>query len=279
MRESMKSFGVFHSSSTMTPQLADLLEQLGFGAIWLGMAEGNLRHAELLIESTDSITIATGIVNIWPYPADEVAQSFHRVEGAHPDRLMLGIGVGHPEAVGAQYARPYTALVEYLDQLDEEGVPTERRMLAALGPKVLALAAKRSAGAHPYLTTPQHTQRARSILGDGPLLCPEHKVVLRSDPITARALGRPIVHRPYLGLRNYTNNLRTLGYGEEDLADGGSDRLIDDLVIHGTDAQIADRLAEHLDAGADHVAIHLISDPDASVAQEYERLAAALGLI
>ena len=162
----------------------------------------------------------------------------HRVAAAHPGRFLLGVGIGHPEAT-QEYRSPYDTIVDYLDVLDAEGVPVEDRALAALGPKVLALAAERTAGAHPYLTTPEHTRHAREILGDGPLLAPEQKVVLDTDPVAARALGRPAVDRPYLHLRNYTSNLKRLGWTDADLADGGSDALIDALAVHGDAATVA----------------------------------------
>ena len=184
---------------------------------------------------------------MWSAPATEVAASHHRITAAHPGRFLLGVGIGHPEAT-QEYRSPYDTIVDYLDVLDAEGVPVEDRVLAALGPKVLALAAERTAGAHPYLTTPEHTRLAREILGEGPLLAPEQKVVLDTDPVAARALGRPAVDRPYLHLRNYTSNLRRLGWSDADLADGGSDALIDALVVHGDAATVAAGVRAHLDA-------------------------------
>ena len=175
---------------------------------------------------------------MWSAPAVEVAASHHRIAAAHPGRFLLGVGIGHPEAT-QEYRSPYDTIVDYLDVLDAEGVPVEDRVLAALGPKVLALAAERTAGAHPYLTTPDHTRQAREILGDGPLLAPEQKVVLDTDPVAARALGRPAVDRPYLHLRNYTSNLKRLGWTDADLAGGGSDALIDALAVHGDAATVA----------------------------------------
>ena len=199
---------------------------------------------------------------MWSAPATEVAASHHRITAAHPGRFLLGVGIGHPEAT-QEYRSPYDTIVDYLDVLDAEGVPVEDRVLAALGPKVLALAAERTAGAHPYLTTPEHTRLAREILGEGPLLAPEQKVVLDTDPVAARALGRPAVDRPYLHLRNYTSNLRRLGWTDADLADGGSDALIDALVVHGDAATVAAGVRAHLDAGADHVCLQLLTPPGA----------------
>ncbi|HEY9304596.1 MAG TPA: TIGR03620 family F420-dependent LLM class oxidoreductase, partial [Mycobacterium sp.] len=171
-------------------------------------------------------------------------------------RFLLGIGVGHREHT-QEYIKPYDALVDYLDQLDSAMVPTSRRVLAALGPKVLKLAAERSAGAHPYLTTPQHTAKARDKLGGSVFLAPEHKVVLSTDAAEARRIGRETVDH-YLGLSNYVNNWLRLGFSEDDVQKPGSDRLIDSVVAYGTVDQIAARLNEHLEAGADHVAIQVL---------------------
>ena len=253
-------FGVFRRNTALSPELAATLEELGYGAIWVGGSpDGDLREIEKLLDATSTIPVATGIVNIWKDGPREVAASYHRIEERHPGRFLLGIGVGHPEATGARYTKPYAALVDYLDELDAAGVPVQRRVLAALGPRVLKLSAERSAGAHPYLVTPEHTRRARDILGPGPLLAPEQKVVLETDPARARAIARPAVEKPYLGLVNYTNNLRTLGFGDGDLADGGSDRLIDALAIHGDTAAVTAGLTAHLEAGADHVSVNLIT--------------------
>jgi probable F420-dependent oxidoreductase len=255
-------YGVWRHVGGLTPELAVEVEALGYGAIWIGGSPpGDLRLAESLLDATERIAVATGIVNMWTTPAEEAAASYHRIEAAHPGRFLLGVGIGHPEAT-SDYRRPYATIVEYLDRLDAEKVPVDGRVLAALGPKVLKLAAERTAGAHPYLTTPEHTREAREIVGEGVLLAPEHKVVLDTDPERARAIGRPVVAKPYLGLRNYTSNLLRLGWTEEDLADGGSDRLIDALVAHGDAAAVAARLTEHLDAGADHVCAQVLPGAD-----------------
>jgi probable F420-dependent oxidoreductase len=165
--------------------------------------------------------------------------------------------------------------VGYLDELDAAQVPIGRRVLAALGPKMLKLSAERAAGAHPYLTTPEHTRRAREILGSGALLAPEQKVVLDADPVRARSLGRPAV-KPYLGLVNYTSNLRSLGYTDADLTGGGSDRLIDALVVHGDGATVAAGITEHLDSGADHVALQLLTPAGEDPVAGFTALARAL---
>ena len=269
------SYGIWRHFSGVGPELARLIESSGFGAIWLGGSPpADLASAEDVLDATESIVVATGIVNIWSAAAPEVADSYHRIEKKHPGRFLLGIGAGHPEAT-QEYRRPYQALVEYLDALDLGGVPLERRVLAALGPKVLKLSADRSAGAHPYLTTPEHTAEAREILGPGKILAPEHKAVLESDPMRAREIGRPPVNNPYLQLRNYTNNLERLGYSKDELGGGGSDRLIDALVAHGGADAIAARLREHLDAGASHVTLHSLPD-SADPSATYREVAAAL---
>ncbi len=254
--------GIWRHPSGLTPDLAAEVEALGYGAIWVGGSPaGDLGVVENLLATTDHIAVATGIVNVWKDDAATVAASYHRITARHPGRFLLGLGIGHPEAT-TQYQRPYAKLVSYLDELDELKVPAEGRALAALGPRVLRLAAERTAGAHPYLVTPEHTREARQILGEGPLLAPEQKVVFETDPERARAIGRPRVQQPYLGLTNYLSNLRRLGWTDADFADGGSDALIDALVLHGDAETIAHGISAHLEAGADHVAVQILdSDP------------------
>ncbi len=278
VRDHLGRFGVWRGSSQVTPELAVGLERLGYGTLWLGGSPaGDLVQAEQLLDATTTLSLATGIVNMWKDDAHVVAASFRRIEGRHPGRFLLGVGAGHREAT-AEYARPFETLAGYVDVLRDEGVPAESLVLAALGPRVLRLAAERAGGAHPYLVPPEHTRQARAILGPGPLLAPEQKVVLETDPQKARAIARPRVQNPYLGLVNYTANLRRLGWGDEDLEDGGSDALIDALVAHGSGEQVAARLAEHFAAGADHVCVQLLTEPDADLLEEFRRLAGALGL-
>jgi probable F420-dependent oxidoreductase len=278
VRERLGKFGIWRSASLVTPELAAGIEHLGYGALWLGSSpDGDLVQAEDMLAATTTLVLATSIVNMWKDPAAKVATSFARVADRYPDRFLLGVGAGHREAT-QQYARPYETLARYVDVLRADGVPRDGVVLAALGPKVLRLAAERTAGAIPYLVTPEHTRQARAILGPGPLLAPEHKVVLDAGPQRARALGRTRVGTPYLGLVNYTSNLRRLGWSGDDLADGGSDALIDALVAHGSPAQIAAQLARHLEAGADHVCIQLITEPGADPLPGYRDLAGALQL-
>src|ERR1039457_7350250 len=254
VRDHLGRFGIWRGGSQLTPELAAGLEQLRFGTLWVGGSpSGDLALVEQLLDATTTLTLATGIVNIWQDDAHEVAASFRRIETRHPGRFLLGVGAGHREAI-QRYAKPYETLVEYVDALLGEGVPEASLVLAPLGPKVLRLAAERPAGAHPYLVTPDYTAQARKILGPGPLLAPEQKVVISTDPAQARAIGRPRVEKPYLGLANYTANLRRLGWTDADLSGGGSDALIDALVAHGTADEVAVQLTGHFDAGADYVA-------------------------
>lgn len=277
MTPSVGRYGVWARHPQLTPDIAARIEELGYGALWVGGSpSGDLRVVEDMLDATTSLVLATGIVNIWSDDAATVAASFHRITARFPDRFLLGIGTGHREQVGDSYEKPYDALVRYLDELDAADVPADLRVLAALGPRVLRLAGDRTAGAHPYLTTPEHTREARAILGPAQLLAPEHKVVLAADPAQARAIGRPAVETPYLGLRNYVANLRRLGYTDDDLSGGGSDRLVDDLVAHGDAATVADRVSAHLDAGADHVCIQVLPGTDDSILPGLQKLATAL---
>lgn len=269
-------YGIWAVQDQLTPELAARIEQLGYGAIWIGSAPPDLRLAESLLGATERVVVATGIVNMWSSSASEVAASYARVAGRYPGRFLLGVGIGHPEATG-EYRNPYATIVSYLDELDAGGVPVEGRVLAALGPKVLALARDRTAGAHPYLTTPQHTREAREILGAGKLLAPEQKVVLDTDVRRARPLGREKVRNPYLKLSNYRRNLLRLGFTEEDL-DTASDALVDALVIHGDAGAVAAGLTAHLDAGADHVCAQILVREEAEYVPALTVLAAALEL-
>jgi probable F420-dependent oxidoreductase len=254
--------GFWRHPSELSPEVVAEVEALGYGAIWLGGSPGgDLKVVDDLLDTTEHLAVATGIVNVWKDDAATMAADYHRISARHPGRFLLGLGIGHPEAT-KEYRAPYATLVSYLDELDKLGVPVEGRALAALGPRVLKLAADRSAGAHPYLVTPEHTRLARQIMGPGKLLAPEQKVVLETDPERARAIGRPRVAKPYLGLTNYVSNLRRLGWTEADLANDGSDALIDVLAVHGDGDAIARGVTAHLDAGADHVAVQVLArDP------------------
>jgi probable F420-dependent oxidoreductase len=277
LKPELGRYGVWLGSRSISPGLARQIESLGYGAAWIGGSpDAALDWVEPALAETSSLQLATGIINVWSSPAGEVATSYSRIESAYPGRFLLGVGVGHPEHTEV-YKKPYDALVEYLDELDAACVPTSRRVLAALGPKVLALSAERSAGAHPYLTTPEHTAQARELIGNTVFLAPEHKVVLTPNANEAREIGRKTVDF-YLGLSNYVNNWRRLGFTDDDVRKPGSDKLIDAVVAHGTPDQIAARLNEHLEAGADHVTIQVLGGPDGKLIGALEELAEALKL-
>ena len=275
LKPGLGRFGVW-TFGEVKPEQAVEIEKLGYGAVWIGGSPaGDLNYVEPILERTETLQVATGIVNVWTAPAKQVAEAYHRIEDAYPGRFLLGVGIGHPEHT-EEYRKPYDVLVEYLDVLDEECVPTSRRVVAALGPKVLKLSAQRSAGAHPYLTTPEHTAQAREVIGNSVFLAPEHKVVLTRDADEARAIGRQTVDF-YLNLSNYLNNWKRLGFTDEDIAKPGSDKLIDAVVAHGTADDIAKRLGEHLEAGADHVTIQVLGGWD-KLLPTLTELAGPLGL-
>lgn len=274
----LRTFGAFGHHSVWQQLSGEQLreiESLGYGAIWAGGSPAaELSWVDPMLEETSTLKLATGIVNIWTAEPGPTAESFHRIEKAYPGRFVLGIGVGHPEA-HQQYRKPVEALTEYLDKLDEYGVPKDSRVVAALGPKVLKLSAERSAGAHPYLTTPEHTAEARKLIPEA-FIAPEHKAVLTTDPEKARAVGRKALEI-YLNLANYLNSWKRLGFTDEDVAKPGSDRLVDAVVAYGTPDAIAARLREHITAGADHVPVQVLTGPDKLVSALAE-LAGPLGL-
>lgn len=263
MSELLGKFGVWGSRYQWADRVDEVaeLESLGFGTFWVGGSPGSdLALPERLLGVTKSMTIATGIVNVWQTEPEDVSRSFHRIGS---DRLVLGVGVGHKQ-IDQAYEKPYPKLVSYLDRLN---VPADRLLLAALGPKVLELAADRTAGAHPYLVTAEHTAQARRVLGDK-ILAPEVTVVVEEDPEAARAIAREQLAY-YFTLTNYTNNWMRWGFSADEVAAPGSDRLIDALVAHGSPAQVAGKLRAHVDSGADHVAIQSLNG-------RYAELAAAL---
>ena len=278
LKPDLGRFGVW-TFGTPKPEQAVEIEKLGYGAVWIGGSPaGDLNYVEPILERTETLQVATGIVNVWTARAEQVAEAYHRIEDKHPGRFLLCIGIGHPEHT-EEYRKPYDVLVEYLDVLDAAKVPTSRRVVAALGPKVLKLAAQRSAGAHPYLTTPEHTGWARNLVGNTVFLAPEHKVVLTTseDAVDeARAIGRKTVDF-YLNLSNYLNNWKRLGFTDDDVAKPGSDKLIDAVVAHGSPDAIAKRLTEHLESGADHVTIQVLGGWD-KLLPTLTELAGPLGL-
>jgi probable F420-dependent oxidoreductase len=250
--------GLWVNHSRVSPEVANELEELGYSTIWLGTSPAaELDVVDPLLDATERLVVGTSIVNVWTAAATPVAESFHRLEARYPGRFMLGIGAGHREN-NADYRKPYEALVDYLDKLDGGGVPVRRRALAALGPRVLELARTRTAGALPYLITPDHTRGARARLGPEALLVAEQKVVLDDNPERAREVGRARVG-PYLRLSNYVASLRRIGFDEEDVTFPGSDRLVDALAVHGDVDTVAAGLRAHLAAGANQVAVQVLS--------------------
>jgi probable F420-dependent oxidoreductase len=250
------------------------IEQLGFGALWLGISP-SLEQARPFLGASSTMTIATGILNVWQHEPADVAAQHAELQREFGGRFLLGIGIGHPEAT-QEYAKPLTKMRDFFDGLDaaDPPVPRDERVAAALGPKMLDLSAERSLGAHPYFTPVEHTRSARERLGDGPLLAPEVTVVVDPDEQSARQKGREFATR-YLDRSNYRRNLLRLGFDESELGGGGSDRLIDAVVPHGPAEQVADAVRAHLDAGADHVCLQPVGHGPAPL-DDYRALAQAL---
>jgi probable F420-dependent oxidoreductase len=265
------------------------LEALGYSALWFPDAVGrdSLIAATLLLDATDRITAATGITPIYTRDAFAMNMGWRTIHAAHPDRFVLGLGVSHAPMVESirktEYQKPLTAMREYLARMDEglflasAAATPPVRVLAALGPKMLELARDQADGAHPYNVTPEHTKLARDVLGDGKILAVEQKAVLTNDVDEARDVGRRTL-AVYFGLPNYVNNWKRLGFTDDDVSGGGSDRLIDAMVVHGDEAAIKARVDEHRAAGADHVCVHLLPTPSqgAMPLAEWRRLATAL---
>jgi probable F420-dependent oxidoreductase len=282
-RMELGSVGVWWSGSwrvepESTRHPASELESLGYGAIWStgGFNPGLSARFDRLLASTKRIAIASGIVNIWKASPKELVPAVAELQARHPDRFLLGLGASHAQLIEG-FSRPYTHMVEYLDLLDaaDTSVGPDRRVLAALGPKMLELAARRAVGAHPYLVPVEHTARAREVMGKGPLLAPEVTVVLDTKARVARALARRFM-TGYLTMPNYTNNLRSLGFGDEDLRDEASNRLVDAVVAWGNPDVVAERVRQHHQAGADHVCIQVVTQDDAFPLEQYRELAGAL---
>jgi len=263
------------------------IEDLGYGALWIPETLGReaFTHSALLLGGTRRIPVATGIANIWARDPMAMAAAQKTLAEAYPDRFLLGMGVSHAPMVGMRghnYARPLTAMREYLDAMEHAPFmahPPPREpetVIGALAPKMLKLAAERTRGAHPYFVPPEHTKRAREIMGPKALLAPEQAAVLEKDADTARTIGRGHM-AIYLGLPNYVNNLRRLGFGDDDFKDGGSNRLVDAIVAWGDVDAIVKRVREHHDAGADHVCVQVLGpDPRALPLGDWRRLAPAL---
>ena len=250
------------------------MEALGYGTLWLGSSP-SVEQARPFLEASSTMTIATGILNVWRHQPADVAAADAAVRREHPGRFLLGIGIGHPEAT-SDYTRPLKTMREFFDGLDAapEPVPADERIAAALGPKMLDLAAERSLGTHPYFTTADHTRFARERIGAEKVVAPEVAVVVETDRDVSRRIARDYA-KLYLGLSNYTKNLLNFGFTEQDLADGGSDRLIDAVIPQGSPEQIAEALQPHFEAGADHVAVQPLGHGKPPV-EDYRALAAAL---
>ncbi len=247
--------GAYLTAAEATAAQAVALEEAGYGAVWLAASPAaDLLPAERLLDATSRIVVGTSVLNVWQADADEVADSYHRIARNHADRLLLGIGAGHRE-INAGYASPVAKVASYLDTLHAAGVPAGRVLLAALGPRMLRLAADRTAGTLTLQVTPEHTRRAREVLGPDKLVIPGHGVLLDTDAERARETGRAAV-RPMLGIANYAGNLRRIGYTDEDLTEPFSDRLVDALVLHGDEEAIVAGIRAELAAGADHVGLH-----------------------
>jgi probable F420-dependent oxidoreductase len=272
-----------------TGEAAAELDELGYKALWIPDISGDVfTPLNNLLAATKNITIATGILNLWMTTPKDAAEGYAAAVAEHGDRLMIGIGVSHQLLIdGAKapgtYEKPLTAMREFLDGLDaqpNDGIPQSNRMLAALGPKMLELAATRTRGTHPYLITPEYTARIRETIGDGPLIAAEQGVILETDPEKARTIGREAL-AGYLMLENYTNHMKRFGFTDDDVANGGSDRLVDALIAWGDEDTIAERVTAHYEAGADHVCVQVLRSGSgigsgATPLEEWRRLAPAL---
>jgi probable F420-dependent oxidoreductase len=271
-----------YGNAAESAEAAAELDELGFRALWIPDVGGQVFDAvDNLLAATKQTTIATGILNLWMHTPGDVAENFATLTAEHGDRFLLGIGVSHAPLIDSRepglYRKPLAATASFLDAIDatEQPVPVDRRVLAALGPKMLSLAAHRAGGAHPYLVTPDHTHQARAALGEGPLLLPEQTVILTDDADEARKIGTDWLSA-YLALPNYANNLLRSGFTPDDLAQV-TDRLFDAIIAWGDEEAIMRRVSEHFAAGADHVCIQaLTADPTAFPRDQWRRLAAAV---
>jgi probable F420-dependent oxidoreductase len=253
------------SDANLIASAAQEVEALGYGALWVGGSPpDDLELAESVLAATQRLVVGTSIVDIWRSKGDVLAASHARLSAQYPGRFYLGVGSGHAptaEALGQAYVKPLTKLREFLTG-KLASVPRSELLIAALGPKALETARDLTAGALPYLVPPQHTADARGILGPDRLLAPEQKVFLGTDPSVARGVARERL-KPYLGLPNYTTMLRRYGFGDDDLAGEGSDRLVDTAIVWGDGEAVRKGIDAHVSAGADHVAVQVLSvDPE-----------------
>jgi probable F420-dependent oxidoreductase len=273
-----------HGDEAEVTDAAAELDELGYSALWVpgGAPDGIFNRLSAFLRATQRATVASGILSVWAHDPQVVAAERAQLYDAYDGRFLLGLGISHAALVNsdddpARYKRPLTTMRAYLDSLEAAAppVPHEDMVLAALGPRMLALARDRTSGAHPYLVTAEHTRGARQILGDDKLLAPELGVVLESDPDRARTIARAHLEH-YLLLPNYANNLRRLGFGDGDFERGGSDRLVDALIAWGDEEDIERGVRAHTDAGADHVCLQVLTDGDALPREQWRLLASAL---
>ena len=264
--------------------IAAEVEQLGFSSLWIGGSPGGSARqfavAEAALSATRAMTVICSIVDVWSTPADESRRHRRALASQYPGRFVLGLGAGHKEAIepttGLRYANPLSRVSAYLDELDagEDPVPVSQRIVAALGPLMLRLAATRSLGAHCYEVTPDYVAKARSQLGPGPVIVPEQKLLAEADPATARRIGRERLAM-HLTLENYRRSWRRLGMDDRDFTGGGSDRLVDTLISWGPLERVIRRVDDHFDAGADHVAVHILGGAanDRHPVEEWRKMA------
>ncbi len=286
--------GLWHGPVDAHPSAAVIeaaqeMEAIGFRSLWLAEAVGRdpMVQAANILGQTKTLKLATGIANIYARDPMTMNAGQRTLAEAYPGRFLLGLGVSHGHLVAGirkhDYSKPYSYMVEVLAKMDSAlfmavGPATRpARVLAALGPKMLELAATQAEGAHPYFTTPDHTKLARDVMGPAALLAPEQMVCFETDPVKARETAR-LRMKIYLGLPNYANNLLRLGFTEDDIANGASDRLVDAIVAWGTTDQIVARIREHHAAGADHVCVQVLRPDNALPMGEWRELAGALGL-
>jgi probable F420-dependent oxidoreductase len=274
--------GLRFADPGLITEAAGELDELGYGSLWVPDSGGDLNGTlERLLEATSSLTVASGVLNLWMHEAQETASFASQSTARFGERLLIGIGVSHASRIDeiepGLYKRPLSVMASYLDQLDaaDPPLPASGRVLAALGPKMLELARDRSAGAHTYNVTPEHTAVAREAVGQDRLIIPEQAVALTTDPQLARELGRAHLER-YFTMSNYTQNYLRFGFDESDLLDGGSDRLVDALVAWGDVDAIAGRVEAHHEAGADHVCVQVLAGDDLLPLDVWRELAPAL---
>ncbi len=274
------SIGIRQVENPETRAAAAALEEAGYGTIWFSGGSGT-RGFEIgrgLLAATERIIAATGITSIWATTPDQSNAGFRELEDEFPGRFLLGVGVSHGPMVDrhkpGRYQRPLANTANYLERLTD--VPRDRRVLAALGPKMLDLAVAETLGTHPYLVTPEMTAGTRKHVGAAPLIAVEQHVVLETDADTARGVARAHL-KGYLELPNYVSNWQRHGYDGSDVADGGSHRLVDDLVAWGDAAAVGSRIAAQFEAGADHVCVQVLGDQPLPVAQWQAIAAEVLG--